>query len=57
MVNSGTWSGSIRQSQSKKPRDMGADQLVPIDKTGTDYLIVEGESGSYGGVQPPLSAT
>ena len=57
VVNSGTWSGSIRQSQSKKPRDMGADQLVPTDKTGTDYLIIEGESGSYGGVHAIVVAT
>tara|TARA_B100000700_G_scaffold301335_1_gene370491 strand:+ start:6395 stop:16000 length:9606 start_codon:yes stop_codon:yes gene_type:complete len=57
VVNSGTWSGSIRQSQSKKPRDMGVDQLIPIDKTGTDYLILEGESGSYGGVHAIVVAT
>lgn len=57
VVNSGTWSGSIRQSQSKKPRDLGMDQLVPIDKTGTDYLIIEGESSSYGGVHAIVVAT
>ena len=57
VVNSGTWSGSIRQSQSKKPRDMGVDQLIPIDKTGTDYLIIEGEASSWGGVHAIVVAT
>ncbi|SVB38383.1 uncharacterized protein METZ01_LOCUS191237, partial [marine metagenome] len=29
VVNSGTWSGGIRQASSGNPRDMGYDQLVP----------------------------
>ena len=57
VVNSGTWSGSIRQAQSSNPRDMGYDQLVPAENLGTDYLIIEGESGNYKGVAAIVLAT
>ena len=57
VVNSGTWSGSIRQAQSGSPRDMGFDQLVPVKNLGTDYLIIEGESSSYAGTAAIIVAT
>jgi hypothetical protein len=57
VVNSGTWSGSIRQYGSGSPRDMGLHQLVPVENLGTDYLIIEGESGSYKGVAAIVVAT
>ena len=57
VVNSGTWSGGIRQAQSSNPRDMGYDQLVPAENLGTDYLIIEGESGNYKGVAAIVVAT
>ena len=57
VVNSGTWSGGIRQAQSSNPRDMGYDQLVPVKNLGTDYLIMEGESSSYKGTAAIIVAT
>ena len=56
VVNSGTWSGSINTSSGAK-RDMGVDQLVPVDVVGNDYLIIEGESGTHKGVNAIIVAT
>ena len=57
VVNSGTWSGGIRQASSGNPRDMGFDQLVPAENLGTDYLIIKGENSNYKGVAAIVLAT
>ncbi|MGB2129200.1 MAG: hypothetical protein ACPHXR_06945, partial [Flavicella sp.] len=57
VVVSGTWAGGIGDSNNGGGRDMGAIQLVPTDKLGTDFLVHEGYSSSFTGTHAIVVAS
>ncbi len=44
-VNSGSIHGGYTENNGDS-RDMGVDQIVPIDYTGTEFILIEGNGGS-----------
>ena len=53
-IVSGTWAGTLAGSGG---RDMGSDQLVPVDMLGQSYLVNEGLSSSHDGTHAIIVAT